>query len=82
MRQLNEEIFSVVFTIYLRDKIVEQFSMRAPRAILELQFISLVQNITFQDEPMKLIMSRDEIIWDKFEQRTKILPITMEFCNY
>lgn len=79
---LNQEIFSVTFTIYLREKVINTFAMDAPRPFLEIQFINLMQEIISQKEPMKVVMSREEIIWDKFEQKNKVLPITMEFYNY
>lgn len=79
---LNEQIFNVIFTIYLGNQPIKQWRMEAPRAFIEMQFIQTVQEIASQTQPMKVIISREEVIWDQFEQRQKIVPYTMEFQNY
>lgn len=50
--------------------------------IQEIKFIQTVQQIASQSQPMKVIVSREEVIWDQFEQKHKVLPVTMEFQNY
>lgn len=77
-----EDTFDVIFTIYLGNQVIEQWRMRAPRPFIEAQFIQIVQQIASQKQPMKVVVSREEVIWDQFEQKHKVLPITMEFQNY
>lgn len=77
-----EDTFDVIFTIYLGNQVIEQWRMQAPRPFIEAQFIQTVQQIASQKQPMKVVVSREEVIWDQFEQKHKVLPITMEFQNY
>ena len=77
-----EDTYDVIFTIYLGNQVIEQWRMQAPRPFIEAQFIQIVQQIASQKQPMKVVVSREEVIWDQFEQKHKVLPITMEFQNY
>lgn len=72
---MNEDIFDVTFSIYLDNQIIRQWRMQAPRPFIEIKFIQTVQQIASQSQPMK-------VIWDQFEQKHKVLPVTMEFQNY
>lgn len=76
------ETFDVTYTIYLGNQPIKRIMMSGPRQMLEAQFMSFVQEITAQNQPMKVVMSREEIIWDQFEQKQKVLPLTVEFQNY
>lgn len=75
---MNEDIFDVTFSIYSDNQIIRQWRMQAPRPFIEIKFIQTVS----QSQPMKVIVSREEVIWDQFEQKHKVLPVTMEFQNY
>ena len=79
---MNEDIFDVTFSIYLDNQIIRQWRMQAPKPFIEIKFIQTVQQIASQSQPMKVIVSREEVIWDQFEQKHKVLPVTMEFQNY
>lgn len=78
----DDKFFSITITVYVGGRAVKTFRLEALQFIIELQFIGIMQEILSQEKPMKVVMSRDEIIWDKFEQKINVLPITMEFCNY
>lgn len=75
---MNEDIFDVTFSIYSDNQIIQQWRMQAPRPFIEIKFIQTVQQIASQS----VIVSREEVIWDQFEQKHKVLPVTMEFQNY
>lgn len=78
----GENVFDVTFAIYINNQIAQQFRMTSSQSIIELKFIALVQEIASQNQPAKVVLSREEVIWDQFEQRHKILPVTVEFQNY
>lgn len=65
---MNEDIFDVTFSIYLDNQIIRQWRMQAPRPFIEIKFIQTVQQIASQSQPMKVIVSREEVIWDQFEE--------------
>lgn len=79
---IDEQIFNVTFTIYLGNRPIRRWTLEAPRPFIEMQFIQTVQEIASQIQPMKVVVSREEIIWDQFEQKQKVIPYTMEFQNY
>ena len=68
---MNEDIFDVTFSIYSDNQIIRQWRMQAPRPFIEIKFIQTVQQIASQSQPMKVIVSREEVIWDQFEQKHK-----------
>lgn len=76
------ETFEVTYTIYLGNQPIKRFIMSGPRPMLEAQFMAFVREIASQKQPMKVIMSREEVIWDQFEQKQKVLPLSVEFQNY
>lgn len=78
----GENVFDVTFTIYVNNQIVQQFRTVSPRSMIELRFIALVQELASQNQPAKVVLSREEVIWDQFEQRHKNLPTIVEFQNY
>lgn len=79
---IDNQLFDVTFTIYVGNQPIQKMQMRSIRPFLEAQFMSIVQQIASQKQPMKVVMSREEVIWDQFEQKNKILPYTVEFQNY
>lgn len=79
---IDNQLFDVTFTIYVGNQPIQKMQMRSIRPFLEAQFMSIVQQIASQKQPMKVVMSREEVIWDQFEQKHKVLPYTVEFQNY
>lgn len=76
------QTFDVMFTVYLGEQPIRQWQMVAPQEFIIMKFLQTVQQIASQSQPMKVVVSRDEVIWDQFEQKQKIIPCTMEFQNY
>ena len=74
--------FDVMFTVYLDEQPIRRWQMMAPQEFIIIKFLQTVQQIASQNQPMKVVVSRDEVIWDQFEQKQKIIPCTMEFQNY
>ena len=60
------EIFECTFDIEIENRI-QRDVMRAPRAALEQQFISLVEQAAQSDKPIKVKMSRKVPIYDNFD---------------
>ena len=76
------QTFDVMFTVYLDEQPIRRWQMMAPQEFIIIKFLQTVQQIASQSQPMKVVVSRDEVIWDQFEQKQKIIPCTMEFQNY
>ena len=76
------QTFDVIFTVYLGEQPIRQWQMVAPQEFIIMKFLQTVQQIASQSQPMKVVVSRDEVIWDQFEKKQKVIPCTMEFQNY
>lgn len=75
------EPYEVTFEIYIGDTLAKTQTMQAPRQMLEASFIQTVNQIARDQRPMKIRMSRPEIIWDEFEKREKVLTNEVIFGN-
>lgn len=75
------ETYKVTFEIYLEDNLVEQQTMQAPKEFLMANFIQTVNQISEDVRPIKIKMSRPEIIWDNFENKQKVITNNIIFSN-
>ncbi len=75
------ETYGVTFEIYIEDKLVNKQTIEAPRAMIEASFMQTVNQIARDKRPMKIRMSRPEIIWDNFENKKKVLTNEVVFGN-
>lgn len=75
------ETYEVTFEIYIEDKLVNKQTMQAPKEMLMANFINTVKQISRDKRPMKIRMTRPEIIWDRFEKQRKVLENEVIFGN-
>lgn len=75
------ETYEVVFEIYIEDKIVNKQKMQAPKEMLMANFVQTVNQIARDKRPMKIRMSRQDIIWDEFENKQRALENEVVFGN-
>lgn len=75
------ETYDVVFEIYIEDKIVNKQKMQAPKEMLMANFVQTVNQIARDKRPMKIRMSRQDIIWDEFENKQRALENEVVFGN-
>ena len=75
------DIYEVTFEIYIENRIVNKQTMQAPKEILIANFLQTVNQIGEDRRPMKIIMSRPEIIWDEFEHKQKTINNEIIFSN-
>lgn len=47
-----------------------------------MMFMNYVEQMVGRREPMHLRMSGQEVIWDEFEGRQKVLPKRIDYWNY
>ena len=73
------DIYEVTFEIYIEDKLVNKQTMQAPKEMLMVNFIQMVDKIAQDRRPMKIKMSRPEVIWDRFENKQKVLENKVVF---
>lgn len=75
------ETHEVTFEIYIEDKLVKQQTMEAPKELLIANFMQMAKQISNDTRPIKLQMSRPEVIWDNFERKQKVLTNKIILSN-
>lgn len=75
------ETYEVTFEIYIGDKLVNQQAMQAPKEMLMINFIQTAEQIGNDQRPMKIKMIVQDIIWDNFENKQKVLNNEVSFSN-
>jgi hypothetical protein len=79
---LNEKmkIFSVSITVNV-DGNIQKRAIQAPRMMIEQEFISLVQQATQSNEPIKLIMSIKFPLYDEWHDKWNECENSITFTN-
>lgn len=75
------EMFEVTFEVYIEDKLVNKQAIQAPKEILMVNFIQMMNQIKDDKRPMKIKMSRPEVVWDDFNNTQKVLNNFVAFSN-
>ena len=75
------DAYKVDFEIYIEDKLVQKQTMQAPKEILIMNFMQMANQIKPDRRPMKIRIARQEIVWDNFENKEKVLDLDVECCN-
>lgn len=68
--------------IFIGNQRVQSQKAELSPLIAQQQFIQLCQKAKKIGQPMTVKMSKDEKIWDNFENKEKVLPCWIEFCSY
>lgn len=74
------EVFECTFDIEVEDRIQHQV-VQAPRAVLEQQFLSLVQQAIQSSKSVKVKMSRKVPIYDNFNKKWIERENSVTFAN-
>lgn len=75
------ETYDVVFEVYIEDKLTNRQQMQAPKEMLIANFLQTAKQIQADRRPIKIKMIRPEEIWDKFEQRRRVINNEIELSN-
>ena len=75
------DIFEVNIETYIENKLVNKQTMQAPAQIIMMHFIQLMNQIKDDNRPLKVRMTRPEVIWDNFKNEQKILTNEVAFSN-
>lgn len=75
------EPYEVIFEVYIEDKLTNRQQMQAPKEMLIANFLQTARQIQNDRRPIKIKMIRPEVIWDKFEQKQKVLNNEIELSN-
>lgn len=75
------ETYDVIFEIYIEDKLTNRQQMQAPKEMLIANFLQTAKQIQADRRPIKIKMIRPEEIWDKFEQRRRVINNEIALSN-
>lgn len=75
------ETYDVIFEVYIEDKLINRQQMQAPKEMLIANFLQTAKQIQVDRRPIKIKMIRPEKIWDKFEQRRRVINNEIELSN-
>lgn len=75
------DVQDVIFEVYIEDKLTNRQQMSAPKEMLIANFIQTAKQIKADQRPIKIKMIRQEVIWDNFEQKQKVLNNEIELSN-
>lgn len=76
------DIQEVVFEVWNEDKLINKQIMQAPKDMIIINFVQTAKQIKNDSRPIKLKMSRQEVIWDNFENKEKILDCFVSVSNH
>ena len=75
------ETYDVIFEVYIEDKLTNRQQMQAPKEMLIANFLQTAKQIQADRRPIKIKMIRQEEIWDKFEQRRRVINNEIALSN-
>ena len=75
------ETYDVIFEVYIEDKLTNRQQMQAPKEMLIANFLQTAKQIQADRRPIKIKMIRPEEIWDKFEQRRRVINNEIALSN-
>lgn len=77
----NAEMYEVLFEVYTNGALYNRQKMTAPDFVLIQNFISTFYQVA-NIPKSKVVMTRWEIGWDRFEGKQISLEYKVEFSNY
>lgn len=75
------ETYEVAFEIYIEDKIVKKQIMQAPKEMLMINFLQMAEQIKNDPRPMKIKIIKQDVIWDNFENKQRVLNNEVSASN-
>jgi FKBP-type peptidyl-prolyl cis-trans isomerase (trigger factor) len=75
------EPYEVDIEVYIEDKVVNKQTIEAPQQMIIANFLQLMNQAKDDKRPLKIRMTRPEIIWNNFENKQKILTNEVSFSN-
>ena len=67
--------------IYLGNQLVQQQTLEAPVQILKMQLMGLAQDLANNQQPMKMLVTKQVTNWSQFQQKNVTVNEWLEFKN-
>ena len=75
------EVYEVDLELYLEDKMVNRQKISAPKEMIMVSFVQTMNQVANDKRPMKIRMTRPEVIWDNFDNTQRVLTNEVSFSN-
>ena len=75
------ELFDVEFETYIEDKMVSKQQLRAPKEMLQMNFLQVMKQAANDRRPIKVRMIVPNVIWDDFDNKEIVLNNEISFSN-
>ena len=76
------DVEEVLFEIFLGNQLIERKQVSAPEEMLKMMFLSYVQQLAQERQPMHLKMSRTTNIWNNFDNEMRSIPVSVDYWNW
>lgn len=75
------ETYDVVFEVYIENKLVKRQMMQAPEKFIIMNFMQMAEQIKNDQRPIKIKIIKQDVIWDNFENKQKVLNNEVSASN-
>ena len=75
------ELFDVEFETYIEDKLVSKQQLKAPKEMLQMNFLQVMKQAANDRRPIKVRMIVPNVIWDNFDNKEIVLNNEISFSN-
>lgn len=75
------EFYDVEFETYIEDKMVNKQQLRAPKEMLQMNFLQVMKQAANDRRPIKVRMIVPNVIWDDFDNKEIVLNNEISFSN-
>lgn len=49
--------------------------------MIQMQFVQMLQEVGHSDQPIRVKLIKEDIIWNQFEKKSKVLENSIQFAN-
>lgn len=78
---INLNPISFKVSLFLEDTLVQEQEIEIPEMMATAQANQIISQVAQDPRAMRVKFSREEEIWDQFENQKKILPLSIDFFN-
>lgn len=68
-----DDFYDCAYEVYIENKLVKRQITQAPKEILMINFMQMAEQIKNDPRPMKIKIIRQDIIWDNFDNKERVL---------
>lgn len=71
----------VILEVYVGNQLTNRQRMQAPKEMIMVNFMQTVNQVKDDARPIKIKMIKQDVIYDRFEDKQKVIDNYIEFTN-